>query len=60
MENNKIVEKVEALVDGLGEVLEFTFFDLLDTDWNLAAAFLGITYEELAVWMEADTLAMEF
>lgn len=58
MENNKIIEKVEALVDGLGEALEFTFFDLLDTDRNAAAAFLGVTYEELTVWIEADTLAM--
>jgi len=58
MENNKIIEKVEALVDGLGEALEFTFFDLLDTDQNAAAAFLGVTYEELTVWIEADTLAM--
>lgn len=58
MENSKIIKKVGALVDGLGEALEFTFFDLLDTDWNAAAAFLGVTYEELAIWMDTDPLAM--
>ena len=54
MKYEKIWNKVENLVDNLGEEKEAKLFDIMDNSWTEAASFLGVRYNDFLIWMEYE------